>query len=102
MKRTVTILRKWNNPYIEIRLSSEELEIDMSLDDFLLALTDEAAEPLVKQAVQDAGNPTLLFTNAQLERRLVESIEGKKAQTIFMAAASRVIDAVKGETSKVM
>lgn len=102
MKRTVTILRKWNNPSIEIRLSSEQLEIDMALDDFLLALTDEAAEPLVRQAVQDAGNPTLLFTNSQLERRLVYAIEGNKAQTILIDAANRVIEAVKGETSKVM
>lgn len=102
MKNIVTILRKWNNPQIVIRLSNEALELDMSLEDFLLALTDEAAELLVKQAVQDAGNPTLLFTNAQLEKRLVDSIEGKKAQAIFMAAADRVIEAVKGESSKVM
>ena len=100
--KKITILRKWNNPHIEIRLNSEALEIDMSLEDFLLALTDEAAEPLVKQVVQDAGNPTLLFTNNQLERRLIEAIEGKKAQAVFMSAAERIIEAVKGETNKVM
>ena len=102
MSTLVTIMRKWNNPRIEIRLNSEALEIDMSLEDFLLALTDEAAEPLVKQVVQDAGNPTLLFTNAQLERRLIDAIEGKKAQAVFLSAAGLVIEAVKRETSKVM
>jgi regulator of extracellular matrix RemA (YlzA/DUF370 family) len=100
--KKITILRKWSNPHIEIRLNSEALEIDMSLEDFLLALTDEVAEPLVKQIVQDAGNPVLLFTNAQLERRLVDAIEGEKAQVVFLAAADRIIEAVKGETSKVM
>ena len=100
--KKVTILRKWNNPAIEIVISQESIELSMSLDNFLLALTDEAAEPLVKQVVQDAGNPTLLFTNAQLERRLIDAIEGNKAQAIFMSAADRIIEAVKGETSKVM
>lgn len=102
MPTIVTIMRKWNNPRIEIRLNSETLEVDIPLEDFLLALTDEVAEPLVKQVVQDAGNPTLLFTNAQLERRLIDAIEGKKAQAVFMSAADRIIESVKRETNKVM
>lgn len=76
--------------------------VDTADTDFLLALTDEVAESLVKQVVQDAGNPTLLFTNAQLERRLIDAIEGKKAQAVFMSAADRIIESVKRETNKVM
>ena len=38
MKSTVTILRKWNNPQIAIRLSNEALELDMSLEEFLHGL----------------------------------------------------------------
>ena len=32
----------------------------------------------------------------------VDAIEGKKAQVVFLSAAERIIEAVKGETSKVM
>lgn len=101
-KNTVTIMRKWNNPKIEISVTHEAIGITMSLDDFIKALTDEVAEPTVRQVVQDAGNPTFLVTNAQLEKRMVTSIEGDKVHDIFVAATEKIIEAVKAETAKVM
>lgn len=98
----ITILRKWNNPHIAISLSNEAIGIEMTLDDFIMALTDEVAEPLVKAIVEDAGNPTLLFTNAQLTKRLVDSIEGSKAHAVFVEATDRIVEAVKAETVKIM
>lgn len=98
--KTITILRKWNNPTIQIQVTSEAIGLTMSLDDFIVALADEAAEPLVRQAVQDAGNPSLLFTNAQLEKRLIATIESKKAHSIFAEATERIIEGVKAETNK--
>jgi hypothetical protein len=98
----VVVMRKWNDPEIRITVSNEAIGIEMSLHDFVRALTDEAAEELVAQAVRDAGNPTLLFTSAQMEKRLVDSIESDKAQAIFVAAAERIVKAMKAETAKVM
>jgi hypothetical protein len=100
--KKITILRKWNNPNIEISVSNEAIGLSMTLDDFIRALTDEVAEPLVRLIAADAGNPTFLFTKAQLERRLVEAIEGAKSQAIFVAATEQIIEAVKAETVKVM
>ena len=98
--KTVTILRRWNNPRIEITVSSEAIALAMTLEDFVRALTDEVAEKVVMEAVQAAGNQTLLFTNAQLERRLLAALEGEKAQQIFIEATERIIEAVKQETVK--
>ena len=98
----ITILRRWNNPRIEINVSNESIGITMSLDDFIAALTDEVAEPLVRQVVQDAGNPTLWFTKTQLERNLVASIEGEKSRAIFVAATEQIVEAMKAETIKVI
>ena len=102
MTTKVTILRKWNHPSISITVDNSGIELSMTLDDFIKALTDEVAEPLVKQVVQDAGNPTLLFTKGQLDKHMVDSIEGDKAHTIFVDATERVIEAVKAETNKIV
>lgn len=98
--KIITILRKWNNPTIQIQVTDESIDLTMTLDDFILALADEVAEPLVKQVVQDAGSPLLLLTNAQLEKRLVATIEGEKAHAIFVEATTGIIEAVKAETKK--
>jgi hypothetical protein len=102
MTTKITVLRRWNNPLIEINVTKELISASMSMDDFIHAMTDEAAEPMVKQIVQDAGNPSLLFTNAQLEARLVKAIESDKVRAIFAEAADRIVEAAKQETSKVM
>ena len=96
--KTVTILRRWNNPKIEITVYNDSIELTMTLEDFVRALTDEVAEKVVVEAVQAAGNPTLLFTNAQLEKRLLSALEGEKAQQIFIEATERIVEAVKQET----
>ena len=100
--KTVTILRKWNNPKIEIQVSSDSIQVSMTLDDFVRALTDEVAEDLVSMIAKDSGNPTFLFTKAQLEKHMIDSIEGASAQKLFLQATDRIIEAVKGETTKVM
>lgn len=98
--KTVTIMRRWNNPRIEIMVSNEAIALTMTLEDFVRALTDEVAERVVVEAVQAAGNPTLLFTNAQLEKRLIAALEGEKAQQIFIEATDRIMEVVKQETVK--
>lgn len=98
----VTILRRWGNPVIEIEVTGEDISLRIGLDDFIKALTDEVAEPIVRQAVMAAGSPALLFTSAQLERRLVEAIEGAEAHAIFVAATQRIVEAVKAETARLV
>lgn len=98
--KMITILRRWNNPNIQIQVTDQSIELTMTLDDFILALADEVAEPLVRQVVQDAGSPLLLLTNAQLEKRLVTTIESEKAHAIFIEATTEIIEAVKAETRK--
>lgn len=100
--KTVTILRKWSDPKIEIHVTSESIQLSMSLDDFITALAGEVAEPAIQQVAQDAGNPTLLFTNAQLEKRMVASLEGAAMHAIFVEATNRIIEAVKAESNKLM
>ena len=98
----ITILRKWNNPEIKVSITSEEIAISINLEDFVRALADEVAEPTVKQIAEDAGNVTLLITNAQLQKRMIASIEGQKVQNIFLKAMKDIIEQAKAETSKVI
>lgn len=98
----ITILRKWNNPEIKVSISSEDIAISINLEDFVRALADEVAEPTVKQIAEDAGNVALLMTNAQLQKRMVSSIEGQKVQDIFLSAMKEIIEQAKAETSKVI
>lgn len=98
----ITILRKWNNPQIEINVTNEAISISMSLGDFVRALTDEVAEVLVTDVAKAIGNPALLMTAGQLERKMVAAVESKRSQAIFAAATERIIERVKEETAKVM
>ncbi len=98
----VTILRKWDNPQITINVTNEEISLEMSLDAFVRALTDEVAEPLVKDVSQLIGNPTFLVTNAMLQKKMVYAIESQRTQAIFIEATQRIIEEIKKETVKVM
>lgn len=98
----ITICRKWNNPQINIKLTDDEISMEMSLEDFLVALTDEVAEPLVRDIAENAGNPLFWATKQALTDNLVKAIESKNAVKLFVEAANRVTEAVKLETSKVM
>lgn len=100
--KKITILRKWNNPEIIITMTDELIGMEMTLPDFLRAMADEVAEPLVAQVVEDAGNPLLWLSSAGLSKRLIAAIEGDKMNTLFVAAADRVVTAVKQETNKVV
>ena len=100
--KKITICRKWNNPQITITVTSEDISLEMSLEDYLVALADEVAEPLVQSIVDDVGNPTLWFTKEALSRNLIKALEGNKAHEHLVQATERVITKVKQETSKVV
>lgn len=100
--KTITILRKWGNPEIFIELTDQGISIELTLAQFIRALADEVAEPLVETIANDAGNPSLWFTKEALRKNLVQAIEGEKAHQHFVDAASHIISAVKQETVKVM
>lgn len=76
----VLIMRKWDNPQIQISVSREAdggISVSCPLDSFLAA------------CVEEIGNPTLLISKAQLLDKL------KKA-------ADASLSEVKAETSRVM
>jgi hypothetical protein len=102
MTSKVTIMRRWNDPRIQITVTREDISLEMSLSDFIYALTDEAAEPLVRDVIQMAGSPALVMTKAQLERKLVAAIESARSRAIFERAAETIVTAVKHETTKLM
>lgn len=73
----LTVSRKWNHPEIKVVLSSQEIGLSISKED------------LIKALLEELGNPTLLVTQGQLERRL-------------RAAFAAVEKGVKQESIKVM
>lgn len=100
--KTVSIVRKWNNPEIIISVTGESMQLDMSLTDFVYALTDEVAEPLVDGIAKEAGNPAFWFTREALTRNLIRAIEGDLVRQQFVEATARIVDRVKQETTKVL
>ena len=99
---TVTICREWNNPHISITVTDQNIAMEMSLDDFLIALADEAAEPIVENIAANSGNPTFWFTKDVLTKNLVKALEGNVTHLELVKAANRIIDKVKLESVKVM
>lgn len=72
-KTAVVISRKWNNPKITVMVTSKEISMEVSIDQYLESLLAEM------------GNPTLLVTKEQLKNKL------------FTASAA-VIQEFKGST----
>ena len=73
MKSTITVSRKWNNPSIMSFVDIDQVGSTMTLESFLDA------------CLVEMGNPTLLFTKAQLAVKLKD-------------AATAVVDEMKRST----
>ena len=99
---TITVCRQWNNPQISISINRDGLTMSLTLEDFLRALVDEVAEPLVANIAAEAGNPAFWFTNEALTKNLVKALESTQAHQQFVEAADKIIERVKMETAKVM
>lgn len=77
MKAAVTISKKWHNPWINITIDTEGIELRMSMDDFREALKREV------------GSITWVFKKETFDSQLD-------------AAITRVISGIKEESAKVV
>lgn len=76
-KHAVVISRQWSGPLIKVDVTAQDIQISMSLAEFLQALAAEV------------GNPAFILTSDGLRQRLI-------------GAAQRVTDGMKSETARVM
>lgn len=60
-KTVVVISRQWKSPEITVRVTQEGINISMPVGEFVESLAAQV------------GNPTMLFTNEQLRKKMVES-----------------------------
>ena len=58
----LVISRYWHNPIITVKLSDDDIKIEITSADFVRALAKEI------------GNPAFILTNAQLERYMLASM----------------------------
>ena len=77
MKTILTISRKWHQPIIETTITNEAISISCDLDDFLMAVREEL------------GSITWVFLDATFKAK-------------FDAAAQKVLEGIKAESSKVV
>jgi hypothetical protein len=63
VKETLHITRHWHSPEIRVAVHREGIEIEMSLEDFCLALAAEV------------GNPRFMFTSDTLKNKLMVSVD---------------------------
>lgn len=77
MPKHVTIMRRWNNPKINISIDDDEIYIKMNLNDFMSAVKEEI------------GAVTWTFTKDSFS-------------TQFDNAVLKIVTAMKRETSKVV
>jgi hypothetical protein len=61
VKETLHITRHWHSPEIRVAVHREGIEIEVSLEDFCLALAEEI------------GSPKFMFRQDTLKQRLMES-----------------------------
>lgn len=77
MPSVVTISRMWNNPHIKTTISTDSIELEISLDDYLEAL------------ITEIGSITFTINNTKFKDKIKE-------------ASNRVINGVKLESAKVI
>jgi hypothetical protein len=97
----VTVIRKWSSPEIRMHINNDEIGLRMTMDDFVAALADEAAEHLASRLLELLGSPAFIMTRAQLAKRVTDALEDAGAREIFAAAAERIVKAAKAETAKI-
>jgi hypothetical protein len=100
-KKMLVISKKWSNPRIEMSIDDEGISIKMSVDDFVAALADEAAEPLAMSLVERMGNPTFWFKRDHINSALAAALENADSRGIFAQAAERVFREVKGHSREI-
>jgi hypothetical protein len=96
----VTIIKKWNSPLIQMKVINEGLELEISLDDFVWALAEEIAGPLVESLVDLAGNPTMWVTKAAAKEKLLEAMSDHKPHHVFLTATDDIVAVIKDQTKK--
>ena len=74
---------------ISISVSNDSISLEMTLEDFLIALSDEVAEPLAASIAEGAGNPAFWFTKKALTDNLVKALESKLALEHFIEATNK-------------
>jgi hypothetical protein len=94
MKR-VSVIRKWKNPSVEVRVADESIQVDMDLRDFLAALVEESAEEIVSGAAANAGNPSFWFTRGKVEAAVAGALDKAEAVASMNAAADRILAEMK-------
>lgn len=77
MRYKVVVSRNWHQPDISLLVTDERIELWMEMDDF------------VKAVVTEIGNPTLMVTQSQLQKKL-------------QAAATKVLEGMKRETVQIV
>ena len=95
----VTISRKWNNPYIETKLTLEGIEISINLEDFIEAVYSELniVEPLNEQI----GSVAWVFSDYTFKEKL-DAAFNTIFKTQLDSAVNQVISGIKQETAKVI
>lgn len=99
----VLVGRKWHHPTIGVEIVQDDgIAIRMSMDDFILALTQEAEVGYVKDLAEAMSHPAFVFTRSGLDAQ----VDAASAQVPLLdrlkAAAARVTDGMKAETARVV
>jgi hypothetical protein len=95
MAEKIVISKKFNGSPITVSVVSDGISMSMSISDFLLAVSKEAAVALAEDAGRNAGSPALLLTNAQLCAKLVISVVDTEVLSTLLKAAGVVIEEIK-------
>jgi hypothetical protein len=108
VKTIVTISRKWNKPEIACTVwrkgedpDGRYVEIKCSLSDFVDSLKKDIGLDIVTQSIIDnIGSVTMVFTKAEIEKRVRAAIDAVALDKKIDVAVSNVLAAMKEEWVK--
>jgi len=98
MKSKLVISKQLNGGAITVSISNSELSLSVGLEDFLLAVAQESRKPLASDATRNAGNPTLLITNAQLLAKVESSLVAEDVFKTLYDASQVVLRSIKNSS----
>jgi hypothetical protein len=74
MATNLVITKSFRKTPVTVRVADGDLSISVPLTDFITQLAALSMADLAADVAKNAGNPALLLTNAQLVRKMQESV----------------------------
>jgi hypothetical protein len=113
MSELITIMRKWNNPEINLWMNNDEIGMSVDLADFVEAFIQEletriSLDDFIRGIIEGVGSVAWTFTRSGIEGKIKAAagdpsqILIEKVKTDIRESILEVVSSIKKETIKIV